>query len=112
MGLSILRSASYVSKVPVDPAMPDPHKYEIERHNMTGQFLSVQIRYPNCTNYEGRKILIYYGITIEKLIEQKYIDPHFSDNPKYKFPIARFEPTDNGWLMALLFTARMKGAIL
>lgn len=59
--------------------------------------LLVKIKYPNCTNYEGSKILLYRNMTANQLKEQKYIDPHFSDDPKYISPVARFEPTDFGW---------------
>ena len=45
-----------------------------------------------------------HTVTKEELIKQGKdvgIDPHFSDNKKYHSPIARFEPTDRGWEMAL-----------
>lgn len=33
----------------------------------------------------------------------KTIDPHFSNNPDFKSPIARFEPTMIGWVYAQKF---------
>jgi len=59
------------------------------------------INYPDCNNYEGNKILVFEGIKYIKLYEQGSIDPHFSDNKKFHSPIARFEPTDKGWSMAV-----------
>ena len=38
---------------------------------------------------------------LEDLINQKTIDPHFSDNYKYHSPVARFEPTEEGWEMGV-----------
>lgn len=80
---------------------PDPNNYVIKQYNQCGKYLLVAITYPDCTNYEGRKILLYKGITIKKLLKQKIIDPHFSDNKKFYSPIARFEPTQEGWDMGV-----------
>lgn len=76
---------------------PDPNNYKIVRSEQHGKFLLIEINYPDCTNYEGNKILLYQNITIKKLLSQKLIDPHFSQNKNYKSPIARFEPTEKGW---------------
>lgn len=82
---------------------PDPNNYKILSHWSCGKFLVIKIKYPDCNNYEGKKILVYKNTTLEDLIKQKSIDPHFSNNKKYKSPIARFEPTDEGLRMALDF---------
>lgn len=82
---------------------PDPTNYKIFSHYYCGEFLVIKIKYPNCDNYEGKKILVYKNTTLEDLMKQKSIDPHFSNNKKYKSPIARFEPTDEGLKMALDF---------
>ena len=81
---------------------PNPSNYKIvgadERHG----YLVVKIQYPDCSNYEGNKILVFKGTLIE-LVNQKWIDPHFFEaNPDFKSPLARFVPTDEGWEMALL----------
>jgi hypothetical protein len=80
---------------------PDPLRYSITKHIKIGKFLVVMINYPNCTNYEGNKICLYKNVTIQQLKSQKYLDPHFSKNKKYYSPIARFEPTDFGWDLAI-----------
>ena len=59
------------------------------------------INYPDCINYEGNKILVFEGINYIKLYSQGSIDPHFSNNENFHSPIARFEPTDKGWSMAV-----------
>ncbi|AXQ68414.1 hypothetical protein HOT99_gp203 [Caulobacter phage CcrBL10] len=30
-----------------------------------------------------------------------WLDPHFTDDRKVISPVARFEPTERGWIMAL-----------
>ncbi len=82
---------------------PDSYNYLILRNIRIGNFLIIEIKYLNCTNYEGKKILIFEKCTIDQLKKQKSIDPHFSENKKFLSPIARFEPTDRGWKLALDF---------
>ena len=84
---------------------PDPSNYEIEKHIGIRNFTIVQLKYHDCLNYEGRKILVFKDCAIEDLIKQDLIDPHFSENTNYHSPIARFEPTENGWTMAVTLTA-------
>lgn len=80
---------------------PNPNNYKIIMSASNKKFLVVLINYPDCTNYEGNKILLYKGITLSALKAQRKIDPHFSDNANYASPIARFEPTKYGWDCAI-----------
>lgn len=80
---------------------PKPDNYTIMDYVQIGNALVIKIKYHDCTNYEGVKILVYKNTTINDLRKQKYIDPHFCENKKFHSPIARFEPTDNGWNDAL-----------
>ena len=85
---------------------PDPANYEILEDWACGDiceeyYLVVRIKYPDCINYEGEKILVYKDITLEELRNQKLIDPHFSDKKRFTSPIARFVPTQEGWNMAV-----------
>jgi hypothetical protein len=82
--------------VPVPSGNPDPSNYEILLTSKIGNSLIVKIKYHDCSNYEGVKILVYHNVSIQKLMKQKLIDPHFSDNKKYISPVARFVPTDEG----------------
>ena len=45
--------------------------------------------------------MLFENVTMQQLKKQKLVDPHFSDNAKFYSPIARFEPTEKGWEMAL-----------
>jgi len=78
---------------------PNPANYTIVRSLVINGYLIIEIKYHDCTNYEGRKIMLYDSTLVE-LINQKLIDPHFSNNKKYISPIARFEPTKRGWKLA------------
>jgi hypothetical protein len=62
-------------------------------------YFLVDITYPDCTNYEGRKIMLYKNVREDDLRKQKTLDPHFSSNKRFHSPIAIFEPTEEGWEM-------------
>lgn len=85
--------------------MPDPNDWKVVKAAEMNGFLILKLNYPNCTHYEGNKILVFQGSTLIDLVNQRMIDPHFFKDSKYKSPVARFEPTDNGWRMAEIFTA-------
>ena len=61
--------------------------------------MALRVKYPNCTNAEGIKIMVLKTSVIE-LLKTKVLDPHFNDVNKV---IARFEPTDQGWIWAKAF---------
>lgn len=87
---------------------PDPKRYSIKRMHKKDDFLILKINYPDCTNYEGNKILVFKGCTIVDLVQQESIDPHFSENKNFHSPIARFKPDDEGWKMAEFFVENFK----
>ena len=89
------------------PPNPDPSKYTILKHSKYGDFLVIEIHYHECTNFEGRKILVYYKATAQDLIAQGSIDPHFCENEAFRSPMARFVPTAAGWVMACMFVDMM-----
>ena len=78
---------------------PDPKNYQIIKHSQYNNHVLLWIKYPDCNNYEGNKILLFKDCSLHKLQKQKVIDPHFSENKKYHSPFARFEPTEKGWEM-------------
>lgn len=83
---------------------PNPRNWKLIRKHELDKYLILELEYPNCTNFEGRKILVFKGVSYVKLIEKnvKMIDPHFSDNKEFFSPVARFEPTEFGWNAAML----------
>lgn len=81
---------------------PRPENYKILKSKQLGNYLVIEIQYLDCINYEGKKILVFNS-TLDLLEKQKLIDPHFSENKNYISPIARFEPTKQGWINACMF---------
>jgi hypothetical protein len=104
MGLYIGFSRSSYDRSPIiaEPKLqPNPKNWEILKYIESGKHLLVKIKYPDCTNYEGKKILLYRNTTLNQLKKQGSIDPHFSNNKYFKSPFARFEPTEEGWNLGL-----------
>lgn len=96
---SALDSIVYQPPVP-RPPNPDPYNYRVLRAQTIQDYLIMEVQYPDATNYEGRKILLFdRGVTEARLKLQGAIDPHFSDSVSVFHPIARFEPTERGWSM-------------
>jgi hypothetical protein len=79
---------------------PNPKNFKIVKAVKVKKFLLLLVNYPDCTNYEGNKILVYKNTTLKDIDKQKSLDPHFSNNCRFISPIARFEPTIEGWDMA------------
>ncbi len=88
-----------------NPFNPDPSNFLVEsiEHKGMGNHIVVQVRYPNCKNYEGRKILVFNWMTLGQLTNLDILDPHFSSEKPELSPIARFIPTELGWKMAVEF---------
>lgn len=109
LGIGFSKSSFEISST-TTLSKPDPKNYSIIKHEELGKYLLIMINYPDCSNYEGNKILLFKGIKLKDLKKQKMIDPHFSDNDKYWSPVARFEPTELGWNMALQLIATLRSS--
>jgi hypothetical protein len=81
---------------------PDPNNYKLVQVDEYKGYTIVKLRYPDCTNYEGNKILVFHAKLLD-LVNQKSIDPHFFQDNRFHSPIARFVPTPEGWQMAVDF---------
>ncbi|RJQ25013.1 hypothetical protein C4577_06420 [Candidatus Parcubacteria bacterium] len=99
------------SKKKKEPKLPnpDPNNYKIVKAEEVNGYLILMINYPDCTNYEGNKILLFKGVTLLDIVNQKYIDPHFFEDSKIHSPIARFVPTGEGWKWAKSFAVKSIG---
>ena len=69
---------------------------------MVGNNVVAFIRYPNCTNFEGNKVLVFKNYTLAKLYSRTRLDPHFSEDASCHAPFARFEPTGDGLAAAYI----------
>jgi hypothetical protein len=94
----------------VEPPNPDPHNYKFIRVEERDGFVLVELHYPDCTNYEGRKILLFTGVRLIDLVNQNYLDPHFFKAKDVASPIARFVPTEEGWQMGLALINALKAS--
>lgn len=95
---------------PVAMSAPDPRNFRIVTLKQCGYALVAMVEYPNCTNFEGKKILVYHGVGADELKKAEVLDPHFSDDFKdeFKLPlVARCLPTIGGWKMAVEFAGRI-----
>ena len=82
------------------PGDPIPTNFKFLKTHEAGKYTVTEILYPDASNYEGRKIAIY-KCDIKTLHKAIRLDPHFNEKTGKLVPIARFEPTEQGWNMAL-----------
>jgi hypothetical protein len=89
---------------------PDPSRWKLLKQKRVNGWLIVKLKYLDCTNFEGEKILVFrFDRTFKDLcfLNGDRIDPHFgpASGPfgSAMSPFARFEPTDLGWKAALAF---------
>ena len=47
---------------------PDPANYKIVEAQEVGKCLVLKIHYPDCDNFEGKKILVFRGVTLVDII--------------------------------------------
>ena len=80
---------------------PDPDNFTIIDRYDYGIYSALQVRYPDCTNYLGMKILVFKDPPKFDNIDR--LEPHFCEEQDHPTPIARFVPTSAGWNMAINF---------
>jgi hypothetical protein len=73
----------------------DATNFKVWWKHYEGNFMVALVEYPECSNYDGLKLLVFEGL---KEIP-KELDPHFLDNNK--FLIARFRPEEKQVTQAL-----------
>lgn len=100
------------SAQPVRDGNPNKFRFKLVRRldfpKGGGKVSVVEINYPDCFNHKGNKILVYAdGSILDGRLKAKCLDPHFLDNETS--PIARFEPTELGWILALSLAKIMSG---
>jgi len=111
MGLNFFfsRDSRDYSRYPVEQPVilqkmpnPDPSNFIIKDSFSHKGYRILWVNYPDCTNYEGDKILVYPpSVDVSLLVAKNKLDPHFFNLGDS--PIARFEPTKKGWVMAQIF---------
>lgn len=88
---------SYVANCPTRSLNPNPENFNIVGVWPAGNFFVSLVHYPNCVNYEGRKVLV----TRHNPSDYTKLDPHFNEDWETNAGlIARFEPTPEGIVAA------------
>jgi hypothetical protein len=90
----------------VENSNPNPTNFIILHEQRIGKYLILHVKYPDCKNFEGQKLMVYKGFkTSEELIKYNLfkLDPHFCNSKGS--PIARFAPTTE----SLVLIERMIG---
>lgn len=90
------------TQAPPTATQPDPKNYRILRERGYGDALVMEVYYPDCTNYEGKKILVFDDW--RKLAAMMGLDPHFT---ALHGPFARVEPTEKGWEYAKMLAEEL-----
>lgn len=89
----------------ISSPQPNPAEFRfgrIEEFPENGAIVA-EVIYPNCTNFEGRKVIVFQGISKKELVHQRTLDPHFSQKGIGIHIVARFKPTGIGWGLAKKF---------
>jgi hypothetical protein len=97
------------------PADPRPNLFKIKEIKQIGKFVLAVVNYPNCTEYNGDKILIYDFVSVADVASQKLLDPHFimprSGVDKGVYPVARFVADWHGRMLAESFCKNCPGEV-
>lgn len=84
---------------------PVPTRFTVLKTERVGDYYISMVHYPDCNNYEGKKILV----TRKAVDSRSSVDPHFSGDSSINCGlVARFVPTSEGWKMAKAFCEAMK----
>jgi len=95
MGFSILSSSVVDKDYTMISGNPNPKNFVILSCEQCGNSFVSLVKYPDCKNFEGLKILVTrYNPKMKTLI-----DPHFFPNSGL---IARLEPTGEGMKLAII----------
>ena len=97
---------------PARDGNPNKYRFELVRRldfpKADRKVSVVEINYPDCFNYKGNKILVYAdSAVLDEGLKSKCLDPHFLNNETS--PVARFEPTEIGWILALSLAKMVAG---
>jgi hypothetical protein len=99
------RAAAYAPNNPDSTAPnPNPNVFTVVNVVEIGKFVVCKVNYPDATNFEGDKIMVLQGTSLNAVVETQYLDPHFAEDGKV---FARFRPDEEGWEAAIAFSSFM-----
>jgi hypothetical protein len=97
----LIRKKCWSSPYAIPESNPNPENFRIVEETFENGFLVLLVEYPDCKNFEGKKLMVYNKFrTSAELLKANggKLDPHFASSGTG--PIARFEPTELGLKMA------------
>lgn len=68
---------------------PDPCRFRLVSWIQYGSYILAKVNYPDCTGFEGNKLLVFKGLSVGELTGLSVLDPHFTIDGRI---IARFRP--------------------
>lgn len=77
------------------PNDPNPNNFIIQEIIPLPGYTIANIVYPNCTNFEGQKLILFLGEYTLQQLRKMSIDPHFLEKTEPKV-VARFRPDEEG----------------
>lgn len=99
---------SWIAGNSTNEGNPDKYNFKVKRRIDINNVAVVEVNYPGCRNHNGNKILVYEDKNIlNKGVRKKCLDPHFLAIGNS--PVARFEPTETGWIYAISFAKMLAG---
>lgn len=109
MGCSLMKNCYTNYSEDLKGKNPDPSNFKIIKywikHYNKEVYTILRVNYPNCTNYEGDKILVFKGHRND-ILNTRYLDPHFSK--AMDSPIMRINPSEEGLsLINSIFSGRI-----
>ena len=103
MGINMFnrgRKSSSCCTTKPSPVDPIPSLFKIEVLEQYDNCVLGVVNYPNCTTFDGDKVIVWINTTVSEVEGMILIDPHFLLNNKI---IARFKPTVEGFKLARKF---------
>lgn len=106
MGSCWGHNISSTDMTPPPSLHPDPARFKIRDFFRGQHAVALKVHYPDAGHYEGNKVIVIKGFwDTADILKLDKLDPHFSENG---LVIARFAPTEQGWLDAKNFAANEK----
>lgn len=79
---------------------PVPENFNVERTQRAGSYVCALVHYPDATNFEGRKVIVFKDTTVVEVAGAQSLDPHFAEDGNI---VARFRPDEEGWQDAVAY---------
>lgn len=89
------------------PPNPNPRNFKTELLGSYDRSCAVEVTYPDCTNFEGRKALVFaipWVALQSRISETGELDPHFMESNDL---VARFRPGPWGQIEAKRLARRL-----